>query len=94
MWTYEMITIDDAIEAVQTRGRQGWIIDEKTNKVKDDVLCIDVLDVLADLKDIEATELTIDEFEAIRDNADKCANTYNWSANISNDLEMRFLKED
>ena len=90
MWNYELVTIDDVIELVKSRGREGWIIDENTKRVRDDILCIDVLDILEDLKEIEATDLTIDEFEAIRDNANKCDNTYNWGANISNDLEMRF----
>ena len=83
-----MTRLEQAIEDVRVARRgahRPWIYDED-GKIKDDVICGEVLEFLEELKEyeIDVTDEWIQNF--IHD--DKCSgyNTYNWNANISNDL--------
>ena len=81
-----MSRIEQVIESVKG-ARQGthrpWIYDEN-GRIKDEVICGEVLDLLEELKDyeIEVTDEWIQKF--IHDN--NGYNTYNNNACISNDL--------
>ena len=81
-----MKRINDVIEQVKG-ARQGtyrpWIYDEN-GRIKDEVICGEVLDLLEELKDyeIEVTDEWIDKFM----NDNNGYNTYNNNACISNDL--------
>ena len=83
-----MSRLDDVIEQVKA-SRYGkykpWIYDDDGN-ILDSVICGEVLYLLEELKDyeIEATDEWIDRFINSLDT--KGYNTYNYGANISNDL--------
>ena len=83
-----MKRINDVIEQVKS-ARQGthrpWIYDEN-GRIKEDVICGEVLNLLDELKayEIEVTDEWIQRF--IGDNEHRGYNTYNWNACISNDL--------
>lgn len=87
--------LDLIIEEVKN-ARKGnnrpWIYDENGN-IKDDVLVVDVLPILESLKDYECTLFDADY---IFENGEEieCGNTYNWSANISNDINYQVYKID
>ena len=74
-----MLRLDGVIEDVKA-ARQGkykpWIYDDN-GKIKDSVICGEVLDFLEELKDyeIEATDEWIDEFISAEDT--EGYNTYN-----------------
>ncbi len=83
-----MTRLENVIEEVKT-ARTGvnrpWIFDENGN-IREDVLIGDVLPLLEELKECEI-DITDDEIEEfINDEETKGDNTYNWSANISNNL--------
>jgi hypothetical protein len=63
----------------------AWIF--KDGKIRDDVLCGDVIPFLTALLDYEinTTEMAINRLVA---DADRRWNTYNWNANISHDLDV------
>lgn len=83
-----MSRIEQVIEQVKG-ARQGtyrpWIYDEN-GRIKGEVICGEVLDLLEELKDyeIEVTDEWIQKF--IHDNDHNGYNTYNVNACISNDL--------
>lgn len=83
-----MSRIEQVIESVKG-ARNGthrpWIYDEN-GRIKDEVICGEVLDLLEELKnyEIEVTDEWISKF--IHDNDHNGYNTYNLNANISNDL--------
>lgn len=87
--------LEKVIEQVKD-ARKGqnrpWIFDEN-GKIKDDVMCCEVLDILEDLKDYEipVTDEWIENF--LNNSEVKGDNTYNWGANISNDLNMDYIGE-
>lgn len=76
--------IKDIKEVNKTCG--AWIY-EPNGKIKDDVICGDVLKLLYELKDyeIETTEKSIDWIVV---NANKHWNTYNWNANIDHNIDV------
>ena len=84
-----MSRLDKVIEQVK-ESRKGnnraWIFDENGN-IKDNIIIGEVLDILKELKDYEinVSDEYVKNFES--DNAD---NTYNYGANISNDLNYEF----
>lgn len=67
-----------------------WIFDDNGN-VRNDVLCCEVLDVLEELKryELNVSDEWIDNF--LNNEDVEGDNTYNWGANISNDLNMNSL---
>lgn len=75
----------EEVKAVRTGAGRAWIFDEN-GSIREDVLIGDVLPLLEELKEyeIDITDEEIEEF--INDNRTKGDNTYNWGANISNDL--------
>ena len=82
--------IEDVKESRKSKYR-AWIFDDN-GKIKDDVFCGEVLELLEELKDyeIKVTDKWLEDF-INRDDV-KGNNTYNWGANISNDLNFH-IKE-
>lgn len=86
------IVIEDVKQA--RRGKNHpWIYDE-SGKIKDDVFCGEVLELLEELKEyeIEVTDEWLEDF--INRNDVESNNTYNWSANISNDLNFHYKETE
>lgn len=77
----------EEVKAVHIGANRPWIFDENGN-IREDVLVGDVISLLEELREyeIDVTDDEIEEF--INDNRTKGDNTYNWNANISNDLLM------
>lgn len=75
----------EEVKSVRTGSGCAWIFDENGN-IRDDVLVGDVIPLLEELKEyeIDTTDEEIEEF--INDEETKGDNTYNWNANISNEL--------
>ena len=75
----------EEVKAAHTGENRPWIFDENGN-IREDVLVGDVIPLLEELKEyeIDITDEEIAEF--IGDKETKGDNTYNWGANISNDL--------
>ena len=91
-----MSRLDNVIKQVK-EARNGknkpWIFDDKGN-IKDDVLICDVLPLLESLKEYEI-EISNSEIEKYLESEYYSAeNTYNWNANISNDLDWKIYKKD
>ena len=74
----------EEVRAAHTGVYRPWIFDENGN-IREDVLVGDVIPLLEELKEYE-----ID----ITDEETKGDNTYNWSANISNDLQIHSQEYD
>ena len=91
-----MTRLENVIEEVKT-ARTGvyrpWIFDENGN-IREDVLVGDVIPLLKELKEyeIDITDEEIEEF--INDEETKGNNTYNWNANISDDLQIHSQEYD
>ena len=83
----------EEVKAVRTGAMHPWIFDERGN-VDKDVLVGDVIPLLEELKEyeIDITDEEIEEF--INDEETKGDNTYNWNANISNDLQIHSQEYD
>ena len=83
----------EEVKAVRTGAMHPWIFDESGN-VHKDVLVGDVIPLLEELKEyeIDITDEEIEEF--INDEETKGDNTYNWGANISNDLQIHSQEYD
>lgn len=85
--------LENVIEQVKD-ARKGnnrpWIFDDNGN-IKDNVMCGEVLDLLEELKEYElnVSDEWINQF--LENPNLKRDNTYNWGANISNDLNMDYL---
>lgn len=82
-------SIDDVINEVKAAGEGGWIWEN--GKIRDDVFVCDIFEVLEAMKSIE-THIDKETFDEILENEDGGDNTYNWGANISNDLDFRWKK--
>lgn len=87
--------LDNVIEEVKMARigeHRPWIFDDNGN-IKDDVMCCEVLDLLEELKEYEinVSDEWIKDFKC---NTEKGMNTYNWSANISNDLNIDYVGGD
>ena len=88
-----MTRLENVIEQVKAsrKGeRKAWIFDDNGN-IADNVMCCEVLDILEELKEyeIEVSDEWIENFK--RNPKVKGSNTYNWSGNISNDLNIDSL---
>ena len=83
----------EEVKAVRTGAGRAWIFDENGN-LREDVLVGDVIPLLEELKEyeIDTTDEEIEEF--INDEETKGDNTYNWNANISNDLLIHWRERD
>ena len=83
----------EEVKAVRTGAGRAWIFDENGN-LREDVLVGDVIPLLEELKEyeIDITDEEIEEF--INDEETKGDNTYNWGANISNDLQIHSQEYD
>ena len=83
-----MTRLDAVIKDIEAVNKMGnaWIYDADGN-IKDDVICGNVLPLLCELKDYEI-ETTEESIDCIVKNADKRWNTYNWNANIDNDIDV------
>lgn len=83
----------EEVKAVRTGAMRPWIFDENGN-IREDVLVGDVIPLLEELKEyeIDITDEEIEEF--INDEETKGDNTYNWNANISDDLQIHSQEYD
>lgn len=90
-----MLRLNDIINQVKaTRhgANRPWIYDDN-GEIASGVICGDVIPLLEDLKDIEL-DVTDEQIDDILENYNtKGDNTYNWGANISNDLNFNFAKD-
>lgn len=88
--------LDNVIEQVKsarTGANRPWIFTED-GKIADNVMCGEVLDVLEELKEYEIS-VSDEWIENFKSNPKvKGDNTYNYNANISNDLNMNYLESD
>ena len=80
----------EQVKAARTGVNRPWIFNDE-GRISDNVMCCGVLDVLEELKEyeIEVSDEWIENFK--RNPKVKGDNTYNWSGNISNDLNMDYL---
>lgn len=88
--------LENVIEQVKDsrKGKnKAWIYNED-GKIADNVMCCEVLDILEELKnyEINVTDEWIEKF--INNPKVKGGNTYNWGANISNDLNFNYLENN
>lgn len=89
-----MSRLDNVIEQVKAvrridKNHRAWIFDDNGN-IKDNVICGDVLPLLEELKEYEIN-VSDEWIEKFREESDG-DNTYNWGANICNDLNMNYKK--
>lgn len=82
-------SLDEVIEEVKAANEKsgGWIWEN--GKIRDDVFVCDVIQLLESLRDCEV-RLSKKTFNNILENG-KVDNTYNWGANISNDLNLGWI---
>lgn len=90
-----MSRLDNVIEQVKAvrridKNHRAWIFDDNGN-IKDNVICGDVLPLLEELKEYEIN-VSDEWIEKFREESDG-DNTYNWGANICNDLNMNYNKK-
>lgn len=86
--------IDNVIEDLKGCNT-SWIYDDE-GKIKDSVICGDVIPFLKDLKEYEV-ELEDAEFEELANRikeANKGDNSYNWGANINHDINYYWNRID
>lgn len=88
-----MTRLENVIEQVKDARKyknRAWIFNDDGN-VADNVMCCEVLDLLEELKEYEisVSDEWIEDF--INNPEVKGDNTYNWGANISNDLNMDYM---
>ena len=83
----------EEVKAVRTGAGRAWIFDENGN-LREDVLVGDVLPLLEELKEYEINVSDEEIAEFIGDKETKGDNTYNWGANISNDLLINSQEHD
>ena len=88
-----MSRIDNVIADIKNVDKNGcaWIFDAD-GKIKDDVICGDVIPFLEELKEYEV-KFDTDEYEErtiefIVEHATNRWNTYNWNANISHNIDV------
>jgi hypothetical protein len=83
----------EQVKAARTGVNRPWIFTED-GKIADNIMCGEVLDVLEELKgyEISVSDEWIENFKS--NPKVKGDNTYNYNANISNDLNMDYLEND
>ena len=89
-----MSRIDNVIEDLKDCNT-SWIYDDE-GRIKDSVICGDVIPFLKELKEYEV-ELEDAEFEELANRikeANQANNTYNWGANINHDINYCWNKLD
>lgn len=88
-----MTRLEKVVEQVKD-ARNGvnrpWIFNDD-GKIADNVMCCEVLDILEELKkyEISVSDEWIESF--LNNPKVKGDNTYNWSGNISNDLNINYM---
>jgi len=90
-----MLRLDRVIQQVKSaRGgaNRPWIYDDNGN-IASGVIRGDVIPLLEDLKEYELDVTDEDIDRIIEDYRTESDNTYNWGANISNDLNIDFAKD-
>lgn len=91
-----MNRLEMVIEQVKD-ARKGvnrpWIFNDD-GKIADNVMCCEVLDILEELKkyEISVSDEWIENF--LNNPKVKGDNTYNWSGNISNDLNINYMANE
>ena len=85
------MAIEDLM-AVRNMGvdKRPWIFDDNGN-VKDNVIICDIIPWLEELKDYEI-EFDEELADTIRENYESWNNSYNWCANITNDIDYMLYK--
>lgn len=88
-----MSRLDNVIEQVKSirrinKNHRAWIFDDNGN-IKSDVLCGDILPFLEELKDFEIN-VSDKTMESILYHANSEGYTYNWGANVCNDIAWKF----
>ena len=81
-----LTTIDDVIADVRENGTKSWIWEN--GEIRADIFTCNIFPILEELKSNEI-QLDKESFDDIYENGEG-GNTYNWSANISNDLDYRW----
>lgn len=86
--------LENVIEQVKDSRKgehRAWIFDDNGN-IRDNVMCCEVLNILEELKgyEINVSDEWIEEFK--NNPLTKGMNTYNWNANISNDLNIDYME--
>jgi len=89
-----MSRLDRVIEQVKSirlvdKNHRAWIFDDDGN-IRNDVICGDILPLLEELKEYEIN-VSDEWIEKFREDSEG-DNTYNWGANICNDLNMNYKK--
>ena len=89
-----MSRLDNVIESVKSirripKSHRAWIFDDNGN-IKDDVLCGDILPFLEELKYYEIN-VTENNLESILTHAKSEGYTYNFGANVCNDIAWKFI---
>lgn len=90
-----MSRLDSVIETVKEYRKphvnRAWIYNDN-GEIRDDVIVADIIPFLEELKDFEISisDKWIEKF--VDEDADNGFNTYNWGANISNDIDVRYRK--
>lgn len=83
----------EQVKAARTGKHKPWIFNDN-GRVADNVMCCEVLDILEELKKYELN-VSDEWIENFKNNPKaKGDNTYNWSGNISNDLNMDYMEND
>lgn len=79
------------IKAVRTGKNRAWVFNED-GSLNDNAILIDTVDIIEGLKEfmVDAEDANkIAEGAFVWKTADKCFNTYNWNAPVTNDMEVR-----
>ena len=86
MTRLESVIVD--IRAIDSRENGAWIFEN--GKIRDDVICGDVILLFEELKEYEinCTDDAIEKIINISNEQEHHWNTYNWNANISHDLDV------
>lgn len=91
-----MTRLEMVIEQVKDARKdvnRPWIFNDD-GRIADNVMCCEALDVLEELKkyEISVSDEWIENF--LNNPKVKGDNTYNWSGNISNDLNLNYMVND
>ena len=79
------------VKAARGGANRPWIYDDSGN-IASGVICGDVIPLLEALKEYEL-DVTDEQVEELLEYPIESDNTYNWGANISNDLNIDFVKD-
>ena len=74
------------LKSLRFGENRPWIYDDNGN-IRDDVLCCDVIPLLDNWRFSNEIDFNEELADEIRNNYTRWENTYNWSANISNDID-------